>query len=93
MVKYGSSSSVATKEEETMKWDGRNHPFIEFDQFIMNWCRTKWNNETGKALWEDTYPEAMHTGANAKAAWASPFCFPIAARGSNGVSIDAKSSV
>ena len=36
---------------------------------------------------------AMHTGANAKAAWASPFCFPIAARGSNGVSIDAKSSV
>jgi hypothetical protein len=36
---------------------------------------------------------AMHTGANAKAAWASPFCFPIAARGSDGVSIDAKSSV
>ena len=59
MVKYGSSSSVATKEEETMKWDGRNHPFIEFDQFIMNWCRTKWNNETGKALWEDTYPDEL----------------------------------
>ena len=36
---------------------------------------------------------AMHTGANAKAAWASPFCLPIAARGSNGMSIDTKSSV
>ena len=59
MVKYGSSSSVATKEEETMKWDGRNHPFIEFDQFIMNWCRTKWNNETGKALWEDACPDEL----------------------------------
>ena len=36
---------------------------------------------------------AMHTGTNAKAAWASPFCLPIAARGSNGMSIDTKSSV
>ena len=33
-----------------------------------------------------TCESAMHTGANAKAAWASPFCFPIAARGSDVVS-------
>lgn len=52
------SSSSTTKDAE-MKWNGYNHPFIEFDQFIMNWCRTKWNNETGKALWEDTYPDEL----------------------------------
>ena len=50
------------RDDETKRlepWDGTNYSFPKFDRAIMSWARKEWNEELGRSLWEDRFPEEL----------------------------------
>jgi hypothetical protein len=53
------STSSSTDKKSIPIWNGTNHSFPKFDRGVMSWARVKWNEELGRSMWENTFPEEL----------------------------------
>ena len=57
MTKKDTGESSA--KDKTGLWDGKNYPFPVFDRALISWCRAKWGEGLGRAIWENEFPVGL----------------------------------